>query len=168
MPRPSCAPPPWCARGRGAATNRPTKPGASALGSGLNLLARRAHGTEELRLKLRRRGYEVEAVDAAVDRLRALGYLDDREFSSALVRRRSMSRGPSALRAELMAKGIERSLADQVLVEVSGEEQLRAAHQVAARWPRLERQRVAMRLQRRGFEPLVVRRVLASRSDPVA
>jgi len=79
-----------------------------------------------------------------------------------------MSRGPSALRAELMAKGIERSLADQVLSQVSGEEQLRAAQQTAERWPRLEPQRVAMRLQRRGFEPLVVRRVLASRSGPVA
>src|SRR5439155_1649062 len=92
------------------------KPLAGALDTGLRLLARRSHSRFELRRKLGRRGYEEAEVDAAVARLVELRYLDDRSFAEGHVRRRSATRGPLALSAELAARGVDREPADRAVV----------------------------------------------------
>ena len=131
----------------------------------IGLLARRAHSRSELRIKLRRRGYAVEAVDTAIARLVELGYLDDRSFAQGLVRRRGAVRGPLALSAELAAKGVDRAQADAAVAEFDPQAQLlsatRLAERLHARRPVTSYHEmldgVGSKLLRRGFPAIVVR-----------
>src|SRR5438477_127328 len=97
-------------------------------------MARRSHSRAELRRKLGRRGYDTLEVDAAVARLAELGLQDDRAFAEGHVRRRSRSLGPLALSAELVARGIDRRLADGAMVQFTRDEQLASATGVAVRF----------------------------------
>src|SRR5438876_2085996 len=141
------------------------KPLAGALDTGLRLLARRSHSRFELRRKLGRRGYEEAEVDAAVARLVELRYLDDRSFAEGHVRRRSATRGPLALSAELAARGIDRSLADGAVQGFDPEAQLAAATRLVERLAgrksfagyRELLDSAGAKVLRRGFSPGTVR-----------
>ncbi len=119
----------------------------------------------ELRRKLGRRGYEEPQIDAAIARLVDLGYLDDRAFAESHVRRRSGSRGPLALSAELAARGVKPEVARAALTFLKPEAQLQAAIQLVRR--QTGRSAVAgykelldsagAKLLRRGFSPSVAR-----------
>ena len=128
-------------------------------------MARRSHSRAELRRKLGRRGYDALEVDAAVARLAELGLQDDRAFAEGHVRRRSRSLGPLALSAELVARGIDRRLADGAMVQFTRDEQLASATAVAERlcgrksFPtyRALLDTVGSKLLRRGFSMTVAR-----------
>jgi regulatory protein len=147
-------------------SSRPKGPPAgTALECGVRLLARRAHSRAELRQKLVRKGFEADDVQAALGRLAELGYLDDEAFARGLVRRRSVSRGPLALAAELSAKGIDRAGTAAALAAFDPEAQLAAATVLAERLYaakplpgyRETLDRVGSKLLRRGFSARVVR-----------
>jgi regulatory protein len=140
-------------------------PAGTALDSGLRYLAGRAHSRVELRRKLQRKGFPPEEVEGALARLRGLGYLDDDAFARGLVKRRSTSRGPAALAAELAAKGIDRAGVAAALAGLDAEAQLAAATRLAEhlyagiREPGYQEMlnRVGPKLLRRGFSSNVVR-----------
>jgi regulatory protein len=135
------------------------------LDAGLRLLARRAHSRAELRQKLRRRGYQDDEVEGSLARLAELGYLDDAAFAEGLVRRRSSTRGPMALSAELAAKGIDRAGAAAALAGFDPDAQLEAAIRLAERLYVLRPptglqetlDRIGTKLMRRGFSAGVAR-----------
>lgn len=81
----------------------------------LRLLGRRDHSCNELRRKLRQRGFEPEAVDAALARCLELGYLDDQRYAEQLagsftVSGRAVGR---RLELELRKRGIDATLAER-------------------------------------------------------
>jgi regulatory protein len=129
------------------------------------LLARRAHSRLELSQKLRRRGYDPEEVEGAIERLAERGYVDDAAFARGLVRRRSTVRGPLALAGELSARGIDRAGIAAALEGVDPEAELAAATHLAERLYaerplpgyREVLDRVGSKLMRRGFSAGVVR-----------
>ena len=141
------------------------RPAGTAVEAGLRLLARRAHSRAELRQKLARRGHQADEVDSALARLADMGYLDDAEFARGLVRRRSGSRGPLALSAELAARGIDRERSAAALAGLDPAAQLASATRLAERmYPRGAElgyrellDRVGVRLLRRGFPAGIVR-----------
>ena len=145
---------------RGART-----PAVGALDAGLRLLARRAHSRIELGRKLSRRGYQGDEVEAALARLRELGYLDDRAFAEGHVRRRGQGLGPRALSAELAARGVDRRIADRAVAGFGEDAQVAAATRLAERLcaagrPTSLRQlldTVGPKLLRRGFAPSIAR-----------
>ncbi len=130
-----------------------------------------------MRQKLARRGYEEVEVGSAMARLTEMGYLDDAAFARGLVRRRSATRGPLAVAAELTAKGIDRQGTAEALAGLDAESQLASATLLAERMcPRGAEigyrevlDRVGVKLQRRGFPASIVRAacwaVLAQRLD---
>src|SRR5207248_2551431 len=93
----------------------------------------------ELRLKLRRRGYQPGEIEEALTRLTELGYIDDAAFARALAGRRSGERGRRAIAAELMAKGVGRDVIQAALGEVGDDADLAAAMDAA---PPAEKQRL--------------------------
>lgn len=127
--------------------------------SAWRLLAYRPRSRNELRQRLLRKGHPAEAVDAGLQRLSDLGYLDDEEFARSLVEARQSggsARGRVALRGELRRKGIADETSDAALTgldELAGarraaEKRLRSLHAVDyAEF----RGRLAPFLQRRGF-----------------
>ena len=140
-------------------------PAGTALDTGMRLLAPRAHSRAELRQKLARRGYEEDEVTSAIARLTEMGYLDDSAFARGLVRRRSATRGPMAVSAELAAKGIDRQGVAEALAELDAESQLASATRLAERLcprgaeigDREMLDRVGVKLLRRGFPSGIVR-----------
>jgi SOS response regulatory protein OraA/RecX len=83
------------------------------------LLAIRSRTTHELRVRLVALGYPVVLIDQTLDRLLALGYLDDEGYARAWMagRDRSRPRGASTLRRELLRKGLAPALIDTALQE---------------------------------------------------
>ena len=116
-------------------------------------------------MKLGRRGYDQEDVESAVGRLVKLGYLDDRSFASGHVRRRSVAIGPLALRSELFARGVDRTIAEAAVAGFDQEAQLAAAQKLAARLAgrrsfagyRELLDSLGPKLVRRGFSPVIAR-----------
>jgi regulatory protein len=82
-------------------------------------LEARSRSIAEVRRRLTRTGYRGELVEGAIERLVALGILDDRAFAEAWVasRDRAHPRGERALRQELALKGIDRAIVDGLLEE---------------------------------------------------
>ena len=98
-------------------------------------------------------------------RLSEQGYLNDASFAAGHVRRRSATRGPLALSAELSARGVDKHMADAALAGFDPEAQLAAATRLAARLAGDRRTAgyrellgsVGAKLLRRGFSTTVAR-----------
>ncbi len=135
-----------------------------AFEAAIRLLALRPHSAVELRRKLRHRGCPRDDIDAALERVRDLGYQSDTAFADSLVRARATSRGRVAMAADLAARGVDRAVAREALSEITPEAELDAARRVAARMPGVEQARLGGRLQRRGFSSETVRHVLRERA----
>ncbi len=95
--------------------------GQSALAAAVGLLSRRDHSRGELRRKLQLRGFSVEEIDAAIERVGELGYQDDGRFALAFVRYRSQSgKGPRRLSAELR----ERQVTEELVKAALGQDEI--------------------------------------------
>jgi regulatory protein len=151
----------------------------------LKLLARRSHFRRELEVKLRKKGFEEEAVAAALERLSADGVLDDAETAREFARFK-LSRGPLGrpkLTAELARKGADPDLAREVAAEMTDDDDGDAAEASADRWlgrrladpgtvgdfPPLDepdRAALARHLERKGFSRRAIFRVLDRHPAP--
>ena len=140
-----------------------------AVASALNLLAYRPRAAGELRARLRERDYPPEAIDAAIARIRELGYLDDRNFADRWVESRQQHRPRSArmLGRELAQKGVDREVIEQTLEDAGIDEFSDALALAGHKWPawrNLDRptreRRLSGFLTRRGYGYDIIRRVL--------
>ncbi len=113
--RPKRRTPPAELRERRAAVENVTV----VLDSAARFLETRSRSVAEVRRRLTSAGYRPSLIDRAIDELTRQGYLDDGSFARAWVasRDRARPRGQRALRAELLAKGIDRALVEEVLAE---------------------------------------------------
>jgi regulatory protein len=82
-------------------------------------LAVRPRSVVETRRRLRHLGYRDDLLEVVLTRFVELGFLDDEAFARAWVesRDRVHPRGGSALRRELMLKGVDRAVIDRVIEE---------------------------------------------------
>ena len=88
----------------------------TALQKAVDFLARREHSQYELTQKLTAKGYSADDIEQALNRLLERGLQSDERFAEAFVTTRyQRGQGPYKIRAELMHKGIDESLVDQVL-----------------------------------------------------
>lgn len=129
----------------------------------LRLLTARARTRAELAAQMAKRGYPVEAVQAVLERLEAVGLIDDEDFAEQWVRSRQAGagKGKRALAAELRTKGLDDEVIASALEGIdAGAERCRAEQLVQRRLRRetlgtgddlkVTRRLVAM-LARRGY-----------------
>jgi regulatory protein len=135
----------------------------------LDRLTGRSHSRGELTRWLLGRGCPEPAVTAVLDRLAAVGLIDDVAFARDWVDQRRLRKGLSRvqLTRELSAKGVSAEIVEQTLGERAESDQAVALELARARLSRLaglERpvweRRLAGLLARRGFSPAVVRGVV--------
>jgi regulatory protein len=83
----------------------------------LRLLAAEPSTRAGLHAKLARRGFSRELIAPLLDRLEAVGLVDDRAYAEGFVRRRLRirPRGFALLRRELARKGVSVAVTDEVL-----------------------------------------------------
>jgi regulatory protein len=149
----------------------------AVLAAAARFLEARPRSVVEVRRRLTGAGYRPALVDGAIERLLELGMLDDRAFAEAWItsRDRARPRGERVLRQELLQKGIDRALIDELLEERRTGEEGEATepdHEAARRLlernarsldrvadPRQRRARAYALLARNGFDPDVCRDV---------
>ena len=137
----------------------------------LGLLVRREHSRKELGRKLKSRGVDPEAVDAAVAKLAEDGWQDDTRFAQSLVRNRAASGyGPLHIRAELGTHGLDSEQIEAAMASFEGDWTENARDLVCRRFgpsgpeDLAQRRKAADLLARRGFDGNCIRQ--ASRYDP--
>jgi regulatory protein len=135
-----------------------------AVDRALRFLATRPRSEHEVRQSLRQKEVPPPVIDRALERLRALGYLDDHAFAGFWVRDRRQFKPLSAraLRYELRQKGVSADIIDEVLREQDDSEEAYKAAQSQVRRVRSAqraelRHKLMMFLARRGFPPRVSR-----------
>jgi regulatory protein len=168
------------------------------LAAGLRFLEARSRSVEEVRRRLADAGYRAELITAAIDRLTAIGLLDDELFARGWIesRDRARPRGEMALRRELSQRGVGRTEISTALDERrdlaeerarewpldDGDQPSGSPDEAAARHlierrqrdldriedPRKRRERAYALLARNGFDPDVCRAVAASVAPPAA
>ena len=143
-----------------------------AKATAMHYLAHKARTEAEVRRKLQRSDLPEQAVEQAIQRLHALGYLDDDAYTREYVRSRFRTKGygPQRLRADLRRRGVAPALIEAALAELLGaDDRLTAAREQALqRWPRLAREpdprkrrkKLSDFLLRRGFTYDTVRQVV--------
>jgi regulatory protein len=138
-------------------------------------LARRDYTTAELRAKLGDRGCDAGDIQATIDRLGADGLLDDRRVAAAHLRTASRIKGRGAHRIgrELVARGIDRSLAAELVAGLSVQDEVAAIDRLLLRRPLpsqptlADRRRLYQHLLRRGFSTDAIAAALKARGDGV-
>src|SRR5512146_1149264 len=85
----------------------------------LDLLGRRLHSYNELKLKLLRKKYDKTMIGEVLDQLKEKGFLDDYQFGKQYAEEkiRLKSWGRNKLKAELIKKGISHAVIDKILKE---------------------------------------------------
>ena len=139
----------------------------------VNMLTARARSARDLERQLIRRGEPAEHARAAVERLRAAGYLDDGAFARQFARSKTLGAGFAGrrVRQELLRQGVDGDTADEAIAAVIDDESIdpieNAERLARKRLTALKgeddvtiRRRLYAYLARRGYGPDVVARVV--------
>lgn len=130
-------------------------------------LAYRPRSAQEVRRNLEEKGTAPEVIEAAIERLEAMGYLDDTAFAHFWVQNRSEFKplSPKALRYELRQKGVPAEIIDDVLESLDRDDlAYRAAmsrvNRLRGTSKQVFRQKLSTFLQQRGFSYAAIRDVV--------
>ncbi|MCK9895718.1 recombination regulator RecX [Frankia sp. AgB32] len=158
--------------GAGPADNagQPTDPVAVAREICLHQLAARARSRAELAVTLRRRGVSEDVAETVLDRLTAVGLVDDDAFAAAYVSsaRERRGLGRQALAAELRRRGVEPDVVDAATGVIDEADEAEVARDLVRRrlvsMDRLPEQarvrRLVAMLMRRGYSGELAARVV--------
>jgi regulatory protein len=148
-----------------------SKPLASPYEAAVQFLGNRPRSVSEIRRHLRGKRYDDEAIDGAIDKLRAQRYVDDLDFAKYWVEQRSRFRpkGDRALVSELTSKGVSRETIDAALGDMPAESESdrarRAIVRQVRRWESLDpterKRKIHAFLAARGFGYDVIDEVIA-------
>ncbi len=144
----------------------------------MRLLANRPRAVKDMLRQLRNRGHNPSAAAAAVGRLEANGLLNDLEFARHFTRVRSgKGHGPLRLISDLLARGVEKRLAERAVYEtieaedIDPQAQARAlaakrSGQLGDLPPETKRRRLLAYLGRRGFRGYEIDEMVRSLLPP--
>lgn len=141
----------------------------AAIRSAYYLLRYRDRSEREMRERLAQKGYSGPVVDAAVEKLRGAGFLDDRRLAENLKRVASEQKqlGTHGVKAFLQRRGIGRDVIESV--PDSADERAVAERLIGKKIGRMSalddmviKKRLWGLLSRRGFSAGTIRAVLAS------
>ena len=134
----------------------------------LLLLSYRARTVKELCDRLKRKKFEPDIIDAAINRLKELKLLDDNKFARDYVEDRIKLRhkGKWVVRGELLKLGISKEQIEQALAQAPDE--LEPAQELVHKYrsrhaglePEVRKRRLYALLARRGFSPDTIREAL--------
>jgi regulatory protein len=117
----------------------------------------------ELSKYLLAKDFDPTLIEKVLDRVSSMGYIDDVAYAQEWVRSRHRSRGlaPSVLKRELINKDVDVEVIDAALEQLTSEETLGRAYELAAKKYRsllsvdhaVAVRRIASLLQRKGYPP---------------
>jgi regulatory protein len=136
----------------------------------LRYLSHRPRSENELRHFLQHKGYQREDIDETIRMLTREGFLNDRFLAEQWVKARlkNKNKGRCILKQELHQKGIESEIIEEVMSQISDEEEfdscltfaVKKLRQSRNRAPRCIKKRLYASLIRRGFTHETVAQVI--------
>lgn len=131
----------------------------------LRILTAAPKSRAEIARSLARKGHPEEIAQAVLDRFEEVGLVDDASYAETIVRTRHHERGQArrAISAELHRRGVDHDVAAGALEQIDGDDEARAAAELArkhvARTRGLDRDKRVRRavgaLSRKGHNPSV-------------
>ncbi len=142
-----------------------------AFNKGLNFLSYQMRSEHEVKKKLLNLEFGEAVVLEAIQKLKSYGFINDENYSKALLdtKKATMKKGPRAIRQDMIKKGIEKNLQDEVLATYSFEEQVKLAKQLAEKIVRAESKKTPTQIKtkiqdyllRKGYAFSIVEEVLS-------
>jgi len=141
--------------------------GKDALSIALHFLKFRPRSVFEVRKKLESKKISDDEVKKVITVLKKNKLLDDGNFAKMYVRDRNLLKptGSYLLKLELKKLGISDKDIDNALIDQSEEELAKKALESKGRYRNADFQKQAAFLQRRGFSPSVIYRILKGDSS---
>ncbi|MCL4359880.1 RecX family transcriptional regulator [Patescibacteria group bacterium] len=146
------------------------------LNAAFNFLSYRPRSEKEIhdfleKKQKRSKTFAPTIISLVSERLRELGYINDAKFVSWWIEQRSTFRpkGTALLRRELLNKGIERKIVDEIITSVhQPQDELQDARKLVTKklpvWQKLpvlaRRRKIYAYLGSRGFAPATVHRII--------
>jgi regulatory protein len=138
------------------------------------LLSLRMRTEGEVRAKMKKRGYQPEAIEGVIKILYEHEYLDDRKFAEVFLDnlKRFKYYGHQMIKQKMFQKKLDKNLIEEVLTEQLGlEDELAIARRFLekefpsyladkAKFSYQDKQKIAHRLQARGFRGQVIAQVI--------
>lgn len=142
-----------------------------AYNKALYYLGFRMRSEGEVRQKLKEKEYGDAVIDEAVKKLYTHNFLDDQQFSEALMRTqiKSGKKGPRAIQQDMQKRGIDKQMQKDVLDSYSEEEQLEIAKALAEKIALKEKmktpsqihQKISDTLLRKGYNYSLIKLAIA-------
>lgn len=127
----------------------------------ITYLGHRARSEQEVRTKLKRKGFDEEIIATVVKRLHELSYLNDESFAQNYVRSRFKVKGygPQRIRSELRRLGIPDALISQTIEDLLPKQDVseRALEEAKKRLKRLRNESDMTKKRRKLFDFLLRR-----------
>lgn len=140
-----------------------------ALNYALNRLSYRQRSEKELRMSMKRKDYDEDNIDNAIEFCKEYGYINDFKFAESFVKDKiNLNKyGPERIKYDLMVKGVSRDIINEVLI-IDREDQLEMARKLAAKKKssykgddqRSVYRKMSAFLQRKGFSYDIISRVV--------
>jgi len=140
-----------------------------AVATAMRALDQRMQTSHELQTRLKRKGFELETIAAALERLTGYGYLNDERFAELWIENRltHRPRGKRMLEQELRQKGIDRQTVQETMADLQIDDQAAALELARKRSKSVDglpvdeqRRKLTGILARRGFDYGVIRKTL--------
>lgn len=136
----------------------------------LHQLSRQAKSAQQLREVLEKREIPSEIAEAVIERFTEAGLINDLQFAITVAHSRRQTRGlsTSAIRRELMKKGVGQNEIDEALRDFAAEDELETAVRIAVKRlramtklePEVRRRRLLGFLARKGYPGSIAYRAL--------
>jgi regulatory protein len=142
-----------------------------AKSSAFRLLSYRMRSCKEISDKLKSKGFSQDTIDAAIAELKRIDYLNYYKFAGEFIESRLIHnpKGKKLLRHELLKKGVEENIIDELLSEQMPEQKEKLLAEILAEkvWQRKKNVETNKRkaqiynyLLRRGFPHLLITKIL--------
>ena len=148
---------------------RDAGPRGDAYDAAVRFLGPRPRSVSEIRRHLRTKRFDDAAIDIAIEKLRAQGYIDDEAFARYWVEQRDRFRpkGERAIVSELLQKGVAREAIELAIGRREPDSEVQRAREVIKRpmnrWLAMTEQERKRKIQqylvRRGFSYEVIEEV---------
>lgn len=141
-----------------------------ALSYAYRVLAYRRRTLLEMKARLEKKGFAPEVSNCVLDKLTVYGFLNDAAFARLWVEQRRMRRGIFGLKMELLEKGVDSRIVEQILSEINPAEEFNSALELAKKKMNISGglcspSGIADFLKRRGFSYEVIRKVCIAVAD---
>ena len=135
-----------------------------AFAKATDFLATRLYSQKELKTKLFAKGFDKQAIDLAIDKLKEYGYINDHEFAKIFVEQ-NKNKSLQTIKNKLFEKGVDKKIAEDVLKNISEQDQFESCLVAANKFVKNKdkegvKEKLFAHLYRKGFSVDIIKKTI--------